>query len=1025
MTTDQYAHSQPADILVVDDTIDSLRLLTNILANAGYRVRPAEQSQLGLESALAQTPSLILLDVKMPGMDGFEVCRRLKQDERTREVPVIFIRAAQDVSDRIEGFEAGGVDFVSKPFQELEVLARVKTHLRLFHMQSNLEHMVAERTLELKKEMASHKESELRFRATFEQAAVGIAHVSPEGSFLRINQRFCDIVGYSQKEMLEGAFQDITRPDDLELDLDNVNKLLEGELETYSMEKRYLHKNGAIVWANLTASLLRTSGGKPDYFISVIEEITDKKATESQLIASEERFRNLMAQSPLSIQIHSKDGKLYGSNPAYAKLYALSDEVLAELYENYNVLEDMQAIDLGVMPYIKRTFEGEVVAFPEYEYDGIDTLKTLDIKNPVSRKCWVKTQGYPIKDEDGQVTAAVFITEDITTRKSTEKELLGSRIFTDNLIQSANVMIVGIDAEGKVNIFNPEAERISGYTFDEIKDKDWFSTLVPKEKYPDVYKIFNRLLQGGLTKLFQNPILTRNGEERIISWTNNEVIKNDKPAGVISFGIDVTEQIKAEEERNRMFNLSTDLIGIAGFDGRFKQLNPAWESTLGYSVDELMAKPFIDFIHPDDHHKNDVEVEKLAAGHTTINFENRYVHKDGSIKHISWTATPVVEESVLYCIGRDITEYKKHEEILKESEEKFRMLVDQSPYSIQIFNTDGYIDRVNEAFKKLWGITDESLQDVLDNYNLLKDEEAARLGITKAIQRAFNGESLVLQLIEYDAEKTMSDIGVEVKANKRWIRARLYPVKDSKGEVVNVVEMEEDMTEVKQKQQEILNYQQRLKAMSSELIISEEKQRRAIAADLHDHVGQLLASSRMQIAAIDARMSKEAIFDELNHISAGLLGAIKATRRAIFELSPPQLNEIGLVAALADWMGEEVEVKHGIKAVIMGDDKRFDISNEERYLLFRCVRELMINVIKHAQANKVALRIVEENDLLTIGVEDNGIGMDRTRDLKDPKHSGFGLFSIEERIQNVGGSMDINSKLGSGTKITLFLPIKR
>jgi signal transduction histidine kinase len=233
------------------------------------------------------------------------------------------------------------------------------------------------------------------------------------------------------------------------------------------------------------------------------------------------------------------------------------------------------------------------------------------------------------------------------------------------------------------------------------------------------------------------------------------------------------------------------------------------------------------------------------------------------------------------------------------------------------------------------------------------------------------------------------------------------------------------MTEVKQKQQEILNYQQRLKAMSSELIISEEKQRRAIAADLHDHVGQLLASSRMQIAAIDARMSKEAIFDELNHISAGLLGAIKATRRAIFELSPPQLNEIGLVAALADWMGEEVEVKHGIKAVIMGDDKRFDISNEERYLLFRCVRELMINVIKHAQANKVALRIVEENDLLTIGVEDNGIGMDRTRDLKDPKHSGFGLFSIEERIQNVGGSMDINSKLGSGTKITLFLPIKR
>ena len=131
------------------------------------------------------------------------------------------------------------------------------------------------------------------------------------------------------------------------------------------------------------------------------------------------------------------------------------------------------------------------------------------------------------------------------------------------------------------------------------------------------------------------------------------------------------------------------------------------------------------------------------------------------------------------------------------------------------------------------------------------------------------------------------------------------------------------------------------------------------------------------------------------------------------------------MAALADWMEEELEVKHGIKAVIMGDDKRFDITSKERYLLFRCVRELLINVIKHAQANKVALRIVEENDFLTICVEDNGIGMDKTRNLKDPKQSGFGLFSIEERLQNVGGSMDIHSKLGSGTKITVFLPLNK
>ena len=108
-------------------------------------MRPANSPLLALESALAQPPSLILLDVKMPEMDVFEVCRRLKQEERTRDIPVIFVSALKDVQDRVLGFEAGGVDFISKPFQEPEVLARVRTHLALRNMQLHLADLVAKR----------------------------------------------------------------------------------------------------------------------------------------------------------------------------------------------------------------------------------------------------------------------------------------------------------------------------------------------------------------------------------------------------------------------------------------------------------------------------------------------------------------------------------------------------------------------------------------------------------------------------------------------------------------------------------------------------------------------------------------------------------------------------------------------------------------------------------------------------------------------------------------------------------------
>ena len=148
------------DILIVDDEIANLKLLAELLEQRGYKVRPSEKPQLAIGTAMTKPPALILLDVRMPDMDGFEVCKRLKQDERTRDIPIIFISALQEVEDKIRGLEAGGVYFISKPFQEEEVLARVRTHLELCNMQLNLEEIVDKRTAEV-------IEREERFRATF------------------------------------------------------------------------------------------------------------------------------------------------------------------------------------------------------------------------------------------------------------------------------------------------------------------------------------------------------------------------------------------------------------------------------------------------------------------------------------------------------------------------------------------------------------------------------------------------------------------------------------------------------------------------------------------------------------------------------------------------------------------------------------------------------------------------------------------------------------------------------------------
>lgn len=138
MNTNQN-NAPKASILVVDDTPANLRLLAGILAKQGYVVRPARNGDMALSSARSAPPDLILLDIMMPKMDGYQVCEQLKADEQTRDIPVIFISALNEILDKVKAFSAGGVDYITKPFQVPEVLARVKTHLVLRHLQKRLE----------------------------------------------------------------------------------------------------------------------------------------------------------------------------------------------------------------------------------------------------------------------------------------------------------------------------------------------------------------------------------------------------------------------------------------------------------------------------------------------------------------------------------------------------------------------------------------------------------------------------------------------------------------------------------------------------------------------------------------------------------------------------------------------------------------------------------------------------------------------------------------------------------------------
>jgi PAS domain S-box-containing protein len=195
-------------IVVVDDESESRKLLTAILTAEGYEVRPADKGALALASIAVERPELILLDIHMPGMDGFEVCRRLKASGETQDIPLMFISASGDLQARVEGLKLGAVDYVIKPFQREELLARVGTHLELGRLRAHLEQQVAERTAEL-------RESEERFRNMANAAPVMIWVSGVDKLCTFFNRRWLEFTGRSVEEESGNGWQAGVHPDEL------------------------------------------------------------------------------------------------------------------------------------------------------------------------------------------------------------------------------------------------------------------------------------------------------------------------------------------------------------------------------------------------------------------------------------------------------------------------------------------------------------------------------------------------------------------------------------------------------------------------------------------------------------------------------------------------------------------------------------------------------------------------------------------------------------------------------------------
>jgi len=220
-------------------------------------------------------------------------------------------------------------------------------------------------------------------------------------------------------------------------------------------------------------------------------------------------------------------------------------------------------------------------------------------------------------------------------------------------------------------------------------------------------------------------------------------------------------------------------------------------------------------------------------------------------------------------------------------------------------------------------------------------------------------------------------------------------------------------------------YQAQLQSLASELSLIEEREKHRIAAELHDRISQSLVVSKIKLESLTKSVSGRELGKTLNEICSTLSHTIEDARSLIHQLSSPVLYELGLEAAIADCLSEEIEKRHGIKTELEDDKQTKPLDKDTRALLYRDVKELLCNVVKHSRANKVKISICRIGDQVCVSVKDNGVGFNVAEITSRAVSEGaFGLFSIRERLEQLGGQLKVESEPGHGCKVTMMAPLK-
>ncbi|MDO9119278.1 MAG: CheR family methyltransferase [Nitrospira sp.] len=650
---------------------------------------------------------------------------------------------------------------------------------------------------------------------------------------------------------------------------------------------------------------------------------------------------------------------------------------------------------------------------------------------------WHALRVRPYLTLDGKVDGAVLVLVDIDAAKRNEQNVAAALKLAGDTLETVREPLLVLDEQLRVErasrafyrIFQVAPAETIGRRIYDLGNGQW--------DIPRLHELLEQIQpsHGSIEEFRVDHVFKHLGRRIMLLYARRIEHSQNGMNRILLVIEDITERTQAEASRARLAAIvesSDDAILSKDLHGIITSWNQGARRLFDYTAEEAVGGPSARLLPPDRKDEEKRNLERVTRGQSTEHYDTVRRRKDGSLVGVSLTVSPIkgAEGRVIGAaeIARDITERERVEAALRQNETLFSTLIEQAPVGMYVVDGQFRVQQINSralpAFASVQPLIGRDFSDVV---RILWGSEVGGQVADIFRHTLETGE----RYISPEFSRRRYDLGVEQSYD--WETQRVTLPDGQVGVVcyfTDTTERRQAAAELEQRvadrTQELTQLHEQLRALTTELTLTEQRERRRLATELHDHLAQLLVLGKMKLGqskrVTQPRERRDELVEETDEV---LSEALAYTRTLVIDLSPPILHEFGLPAALR-WLGERMQ-RHGLAVTVRIETEDLSLPEDRAVLLFQSARELLINTAKHAGVGVAWVSLEYRQETLQIEVRDEGVGFDLAAAAAGSStmamSSKFGLFSIRERMQALGGSFEVQSAPGAGTTATLRLPL--